>query len=285
MTRKPGLGKGLDALIPVDEVQPSGEVIQQIAINQIQPNPHQPRTEMNPDELAELAASIREHGILQPLTVSPGANSQEFILVAGERQLRAAGLAGLATVPAILRTVTELQQLELALIENIQRADLSPLETAGAYQQLIDQFQFTHEEVADKVGKNRVTVTNTLRLLKLPNAAQDALRKNLISEGHARAILGLATPQAQLAALQTIITKALNVRQTEELVKRLAGHRETTPVKPVFYAQVKEIEENLRDILGTKVTVHYTPKGGSVVIHYYSDEELTSIVDKISKHT
>jgi ParB family chromosome partitioning protein len=274
----------LDALIPVDEVQPSGEVIQQIAINQIKPNPHQPRTEINPDELAELAASIREHGILQPLTVSPGSNPREFILVAGERRLRAAELAGLATVPAILRSVTELQQLELALIENIQRADLSPLETAGAYQQLIDQFHLTHEEVADKVGKNRVTVTNTIRLLKLPDAAQEALRKNLISEGHARAILGLNTSQAQLAALQTVITKALNVRQTEELVKRLSGHREITPVKPVYSAQIKEIEENLRDILGTKVTVHYSPKGGSVVIHYYSDEELTSIVDKISKH-
>ncbi len=178
MARKTGLGKGLDALIPVDDEQPTGEVIQQIGIHQIKPNPYQPRTEMKADELAELAVSIREHGILQPLTVSPGTSPSEFILVAGERRLRAAELAGLTTVPAVVRSVTELQQLELALIENIQRSDLSPLETAGAYQQLIDQFKFTHEEVADKVGKNRVTVTNTIRLLKLPDKAQDALRQN-----------------------------------------------------------------------------------------------------------
>ncbi len=282
MARKTGLGKGLDALIPVDEEQPSGEVIQQVPINQIKPNPYQPRTEMKADELEELAVSIREHGILQPLTVSPGTTPQEFILVAGERRLRAAELAGLTVVPVIVRSVTELQQLELALIENIQRADLSPLETAGAYQQLIDQFKLTHEEVADKVGKNRVTVTNTLRLLKLPDKAQDALRQNLISEGHARTLLGLTTIQGQLAALQTVIAKGLNVRQTEELVKKMSGHREISPTQPVYYAQVKEIEENLREILGTRVTLHYSPKGGSLVIHYYSDEELNSIIGKIT---
>jgi ParB family chromosome partitioning protein len=285
MARKTGLGKGLDALIPVDEEQPSGEVIQQIAVHQIIPNPHQPRMEMNPDELAELAASIREHGILQPLTVSPGSVPHQYVLVAGERRLRAAILAGFPTVPAIVRSVTELQQLELALIENIQRANLSPLETATAYQQLIDDFKLTHEEVADKVGKNRVTVTNTLRLLKLPDKVQEALRKSLISEGHARTLLGLSSSQAQLAALQTIINRGLNVRQTEELVKRLSGHKETPPAKPVYYAQVKKIEENLQDILGTKVTLHYSPKGGSLVIHYYSDEELNSIIQKISNES
>lgn len=284
MARKTGLGKGLDALIPVEDEQPSGEVIQQIGIHQIKPNPYQPRTEMKADELAELAVSIHEHGILQPLTVSPGTSPSEFILVAGERRLRAAELAGLTTVPAVVRSVTELQQLELALIENIQRSDLSPLETAGAYQQLIDQFKFTHEEVADKVGKNRVTVTNTIRLLKLPDKAQDALRQNLISEGHARALLGLATTQGQLAALQTVIAKGLNVRQTEELVKKMSGHREPSPTQPVYFAQVKEIEENLREVLGTRVTLHYSPKGGSLVIHYYSDEELNSIIGKITNN-
>jgi ParB family chromosome partitioning protein len=283
MTRKTGLGKGLDALIPVDEVPATPiEGIIQIPVGQIVPNPRQPRTIMADAELQDLADSIREHGVLQPLIVAPGETSDDYILIAGERRLRASRLAGLATVPALVREVTDLQQLELALIENIQRENLSPLETARAYQQLADEFKLTHEEIARKVGKNRVTVSNSLRLLKLPDKIKDALARNLISEGHARVLLALLNDQAQLAALQTILTKELNVRQTEALVQKLSGHKEATPAKPVYYAQVKEIEENLRDQLGTKVTVNYSPKGGSLVIYYYSDEELDSLIQKIS---
>jgi ParB family transcriptional regulator, chromosome partitioning protein len=282
MTRKTGLGKGLDALIPVDELNTSGESIQNISTDNIIPNPRQPRSEMPTDELQDLASSIREHGILQPLIVTSGDEPGQYILIAGERRLRASRLIGLATVPVIVREVSDLQRLELALIENIQREDLSPLETAHAFQQLSDEFHLTHDEIAQKVGKSRVSVTNTLRLLKLPEKVQEALRSGLISEGHARTLLALPNMQGQLAALQTILIKELNVRQTEQLIQKMAGHKESTPKKPVYYAQVKQIEENLRDILGTKVTLHYTPKGGSLVIHYYSDEELDSIIHKIS---
>jgi ParB family transcriptional regulator, chromosome partitioning protein len=282
MTRKTGLGKGLDALIPVDEQSTSGESIQNISTEKIIPNPRQPRSEMPAEELQDLAGSIREHGILQPLIVTPGDDPGQFILIAGERRLRAARLIGLVTVPVIVREVSDLQRLELALIENIQREDLSPLETARAFQQLVDEFHLTHDEVAQKVGKSRVSVTNTLRLLKLPEKVQEALRSGLISEGHARTLLALPNIQGQLAALQTILIKELNVRQTEQLIQKMAGHKDTAPKKPVYYAQVKQIEESLREILGTKVTLHYTPKGGSLVIHYYSDEELDTIIHKIS---
>ncbi len=281
MTRRSGLGKGLDALIPVNQGEPTGEMVQQIAITSISPNPRQPRQEMNSEELSELAASIREYGILQPLIVTQGSVPGEYTLIAGERRLRASELIGLSEVPAIVRTVSEIQSLELALIENIQRADLSPLETARAYQQLIDEFNLTHEDVSDKVGKSRTAVTNTIRLLKLPEKVQQALRDRKISEGHARTLLGLATPQSQVAALQTILEKDLNVRQTEELVKKLSGQKNPVPPKPIYYAQVKEIEQDLRERLGTKVTLHYSPKGGTLVIHYYSDEELDSLLAKI----
>jgi ParB family transcriptional regulator, chromosome partitioning protein len=282
MTRKTGLGKGLDALIPVEDTNTSGEVVLIIPIDQIQPNPRQPRSEMDPTELQELANSIREHGVLQPLIVTPGGFPQTYTLVAGERRLRASSLAGLSTVPALVRQVTDLQRLELALIENIQRANLSPLETGQAYQQLADEFSLTHEEISLKVGKSRTAITNTMRLLKLPEKVQQALRSGLISEGHARCLLGLQAEPAQLSVLQTIVQKELNVRQTEALVQKLNGQKAATPKKPVYYTQVKEIEENLREVLGTRVTLNYTPKGGSVVIHYYSDEELNSIIQKIS---
>lgn len=282
MTRKTGLGRGLDALIPVDEQKPSGESVLLIPSEQIVPNPRQPRMEMDPGELQELADSIKEHGILQPLIVTIGESEDQYILIAGERRLRASKLAGLSLVPVLVRQVSDIQRLELALIENIQREDLSPLETAHAYQQLADEFHLTHDEISVKVGKNRTTVTNTIRLLKLPEKVQDALRSNLISEGHARTLLSLPNPQGQLAALQIIIERGLNVRQTEELVQKMTGHKEPSQKKPVYYAQVKQIEENLRDLLGTKVTLHYSPKGGSLVIHYYSDEELDSIIHKIS---
>lgn len=287
MVRKTGLGKGLDALIPVSEestfeAPTVTEGISQIPVEQIVPNPRQPRTVMADAELQDLADSIREHGVLQPLIVTPGSSAEEFVLIAGERRLRASKIVGLVTVPAIVREVTDLQRLELALIENIQRENLSPLETARAYQQLVDEFQMTHEEVAHKVGKNRVTVSNSIRLLKLPDKAKEALANSLISEGHARALLALPTVQAQLAALQSVLAKELNVRQTEELVQKMSGRKESAPKKPVYYAQVKEIEEGLRDRLGTKVTLNYSPKGGSLVIYYYSDEELDSLVHKIS---
>lgn len=282
MSRKTGLGKGLDALIPVEEIQPHGEEVFSVSVLNIQPNPRQPRSAIHAEDLEDLAASIKEHGILQPLIVSTSPVEGQFILVAGERRLRAAIQAGLQTVPVLLREVTDEQQLELALIENIQRADLNAIETAEAYHQLAEIFHLSHEEIAAKVGKNRATVTNTLRLLKLPESGKKALLDGLITEGHARAILSLTNPEAQLAALQVILQQNLNVRQAEALVQKLAGHRADHPHQENKDPEIQALEEKLRNCLGTKVNLHHSAKGGSIVIHYYSNEELDAILTRLS---
>jgi len=286
--KKGGLGKGLDALIPSGGFnsepgapQPSQAGVLQIPVEQIQPNPHQPRSYFDPQELADLAASITEHGIIQPLLVMRGQSESSFTLIAGERRLLAARQAGLKTVPAILREASIQELVELALIENVQRADLSPLETAEAYRHLAEEFGLPHEQIAVRVGKSRASVTNTLRLLKLPASALQSLAKGEISEGHARALLALASPQAQAAALQTILKNNLNVRQTEELVRRLSGEKPApVPVKNLP-PDLTALEERLRQGLSTKVTLTHGRKGGTVVIHYYSDEELDSLIGRI----
>jgi len=281
MARKGGLGKGLDALIPGDFSAPQADSDNLVSIDSIVPNPRQPRASMDENDLNDLANSIREHGILQPLIVTHEPMSDTHILIAGERRLRAAKLAGLDKVPVIVRTASEQQRLELALIENVQRADLSPLETAEAYRKLADEFNLSHEEIAARVGKGRVTVTNTMRLLKLPEQAKKALAEGKISEGHGRALLGLPTTQAQLAALQTILKNDLNVRQTEELIRKLGGQKPPAmPVKPVDPG-VKEIEERLCEKLGTRVTLKHGQKGGTVTIHYYSEEELSGLLNRL----
>lgn len=281
MAQKTGLGKGLDALIPTGFTGQVKAADSYAPISMIVPNPQQPREIIDEDNLAELAASIREHGILQPLVVSHDPVTGTYTLIAGERRLRAAKLAGLEKVPVIIRTVSEQQRLTEALIENIQRSDLSPLEAARGFRRLIDEFNLTHEELAAQVGKNRVTITNTLRLLNLPQPVQEALAANKISEGHARALLGLPAEQAQLSALQTILNQELNVRQTEELVRKLTGIKPpSTPVKSVD-PEIQELEERLRNRLRTRVKLHQSGKGGTITIHYYSDEELNALINTL----
>lgn len=284
MARKSGLGKGLDALIPGgdDNPAPEGSAVY-IPIAQIIPNPRQPRGEMNSEALAELAASIREHGILQPLMVTYDPDTNQYILIAGERRLRAAHMVGLQSVPVLVRQITERERLELALIENIQRADLTPLDLAEAYRQLQDEFGLSHEEISVRVGKSREAVTNTLRLLKLPEAVRQALSVGQISEGHARALLGLNTPQSQISALQTIIHLDLNVRQTENLVRQLKGERLTLPSRKVNPPEITALEERLQHALGERVILRHGKKGGSVVIRYYSDEELNALVERMTR--
>jgi ParB family transcriptional regulator, chromosome partitioning protein len=279
-----GLGKGLDALIPGETPSEQRNGAQLIPIPQIMPNPSQPRSEMNDASLEELANSIREHGILQPLILTKDPNQESYILIAGERRLRAAQIAGLESVPAIVRQASDQERLELALIENIQRENLTPLESAEAYQQLNDEFRLSHDQIAVRVGKSRTAVTNTIRLLKLPEAVRKAMNAGKISEGHARALLSLATSKAQLAALQTIVTHGLNVRQTEELIRKLAGEKPvSTAKKAPKSAEIKGIEDQLRSVLGTKVTLNYGSKGGTVVIHYYSDEELEALIQRLEE--
>lgn len=279
MSPKGGLGRGLNALIP-DSSNNGVSRENLVDIDKILPNPSQPRHEMNDEALQELADSIREHGVLQPLIVTQVQGQDTYVLIAGERRLRAAKLAGLNLIPAVVRQASDQERLELALIENIQRADLSPLETAEAFRQLNESFNLSHEEIAQRVGKNRVTVTNTLRLLKLPEAAQTALSAGDISEGHARALLGLPTPQAQLAALQTIMQHGLNVRQAEELVRRMGGEKPAPVTVTTPDPEVRELQNRLSNALGTKVTLKHGKKGGTVTIHYYSQEELDAIVNR-----
>lgn len=287
MTKKSGLGKGLDALIPVGEFSPEPAErlhpagVDTIPVQAISPNPRQPRTRIDPDELSELSASIRENGIIQPLIVTRATQPDTYILIAGERRLLAARQAGLETVPAIIREATEQQRLELALIENVQRADLTPLEAAEAYRQLAEDFNLTHDQIASRVGKSRVSVTNTLRLLKLPESIKSGLAQGLISEGHARALLTLTSSQAQIAAYQATILKDLSVRQTEELVRKLSGQKPAPVPHSEPPPEVTAIEDRLRQYLGTRVRLNPRKKGGTLVIHYYSEEELAALIEKL----
>ncbi|MCL6510883.1 MAG: ParB/RepB/Spo0J family partition protein [Anaerolineae bacterium] len=287
MAHKTGLGRGLDALIPgASEAEAGRAGIIEIAVTEIRANPRQPRMVRGQEalQLEELAASIREHGVIQPLIVTrtqgPGA---PYTLVAGERRWRAAQLAGLSHVPVILKDVTPQEMLEIALIENIQRNDLSPLEEAAAFQQLINEFGLTPDMVAERVGKSRVAIYNTLRLLKLPGQAQAALMQGDITEGHARALLGLSSAVDQLVALDEIKKHGLNVRQTEELIRRMNGPKATEKKtqRDREWQGAKEYESRLRDVLGTKVSLVRGRKGGRIVIEFYSDEEFGAIYEKL----
>ena len=294
MPRKTGLGRGLDALIPRLEPAPesfrlpeaeftpselSRASVYMLLVDHIRPNPRQPRSRIDPEELSELAESIRKHGLIQPVIVTRGMQDDDYVLIAGERRLLAARQAELERIPAIVREASDQQRLELALIENLQRADLNPLEAAEAYRQLAEDFRLSHEEIASRVSKSRVTVTNTLRLLKLPSVVQLALAEGKISEGHARALLALATTQAQAAALQTILAQELNVRQTESLVRKLGGEKPAPIEKPAPSPEVSALEERLQSALGTRVNLHHRQNGGTIIIHFYSDEELNSLLE------
>lgn len=281
MAQKSGLGRGLGALLPGGEVTPVENGVTLVSVDSVSPNPRQPRSIKRPEELKELTESVREHGVLQPLIVTHGDSSAHYVLIAGERRLNAARLAGLTAVPVIIRQATDQQRLELAIIENVQRSDLSALEEAEAYRQLAEDFDLSHEAIAARVGKSRVTVTNTLRLLKLPDSVKNALIEGRITEGHARALLALSTPDAQTAALRTVITQELNVRQTEELVRKLSGEKPHANPRPAPSPEVSSLEERLRISLGTKVSLRTSRKGGTITIHYYSDEELEALLVRL----
>jgi len=287
MAQRTGLGKGLESLIPTGGKTPPQPTtthvggVQQVAVESIQPNPRQPRIHFKEEDLVDLAASIREHGVIQPLIVSPKSDGT-FILIAGERRWQASQRAGLKTVPVITRQASNQELLEIALIENVQRADLNSLEEAEAYRQLVEEFNLSHEAVAKRVGKNRVTVTNTLRLLGLPDVVKQALVDGKLTEGHARALLALSTQKAQASAMQTVINLSLSVRQAEELVRKLAGQKPVKARKPTRSADVNDVEKRLQNSLGTKVALKHGKKGGTVTIYYYSGEELDALLEKLT---
>ena len=278
---KSRLGRGLDALFPVDEGAAAAQQgVAEVAIGSITPNPRQPRSPIREQDLVELAASIQEHGVIQPPIVTQVAGGYQ--LIAGERRWRAARLAGLATIPVLIKDAAPGEILELALVENVQRADLNPLEEAAAYAQLIDEFGLTQDQVGRRVGKSRVAITNKLRLLKASGAVQNALLNGAISEGHARALLGLERIEQQEALLRTVVRKELTVRQAEELVRRVTGESGQRKAKaPSPSPETRALEVEFRRALGTKVSLKRSGDSGRLVIYFYSDEELDALYDAI----
>jgi ParB family chromosome partitioning protein len=271
------LGKGLEALIPDVDVDDEATNLVEIDIDQIIPNRYQPRKSFDDAKLEELAASIREQGVLQPVVVCKVGSGYELII--GERRLRAAKKAGLTTIPAILKEASAEEMLAIALVENLQRDDLNPIEEAEAFQRLIEDFSLTQEDVAQKVGKDRSSVTNYLRLLKLPKPIQQGLVDEKISMGHARAIVGLKSQEEQLALYEKIIVRGLSVRQTENLVRDTKIETPSPPPPKSIY--VRNIEEKLKQHFQTKVSILSKKGKGEIVIEYYSEEDLDRIYTKL----
>lgn len=280
-----GLGKGLNALLS-DEVLSAGEQtiegIKVVNINDIEPNFGQPRKKFSDEELQELSLSIREHGILQPLIVRE--KNGKFQIVAGERRYRAARIASISEIPIIVKDFSDQQTLEVALVENIQREDLNAMELACAYSLLMERFDLTQEQVADKVGKSRPAVANIMRLLKLTPYVQEKLREEKISFGHARAILSISDIKVQKQLADLIIEKGLSVRETEKYVQSLLKaetEQVSSNTKQTYNPFYREIQENLQKILGTKVTISSGAKKGKIEIEYYSEDELARIIELI----
>jgi ParB family transcriptional regulator, chromosome partitioning protein len=277
--RAQGLGRGLSALIPQ---RSAGQPVPvDVPIASIRPNPQQPRRHFDEAELRTLEASIRAHGVLQPILVVESIDG--FQLVAGERRLRAATAAGLERIPVVIRQLDAGTQLEVALIENLQREDLDPIEAAHGFRRLVDEFGFTHERIAERVGRARSTVANTLRLLDLAPSVQGALADRRITEGHARALGGLTVDHQELV-LDSVIDQELSVRQTEELVRRVRAPRLEPTVKDgrAVDPDLERVEEDLRRSLGTKVSLARSRRGGRIVIEYYSDEELGRLYERLT---
>jgi ParB family chromosome partitioning protein len=281
MTKRRGLGRGLSSLIPPGESKEHDEGgMLSVAIGNISPNPLQPRAEIDNDSVSELADSIREHGLIQPLIVRK--ENGGYTLIAGERRWRAAKLAGLLELPVVVKEASSQEMLEIALIENIQRADLNRIEEAHAYQQLMDEFYLTQEEVSARVGKSRSTIANTLRLLNLPQNIQTAVIEGKISGAHGRALLPLPTDEARTAVMNSIVKKDLNVRQVEEIVKKInSGEKPKSRQPKTLPAEWSSLQSQFRHSLGTRVDIQRSQKGGKVVIHFYSDEDLHALYEVI----
>ena len=277
---KRGLGKGLGALIPQGSVFTGGRTIVNIDVAKVVPNPRQPRTGFSKENLQELANSIKEQGVIEPILVRM--RSGKYELVAGERRWRAAKEAGLTVVPSIVKDFTDEQSLELALIENLQREDLNPMDEAEGYSRLISEFKLTQEQVAKKIGKNRSTVTNLLRVLSLPEKIKQSLRRDELSVGHARALLSISDPVKQLDLWRQIIDNKLNVRDVEILVtdtsprpKKKGGRKRAFTRN----AELSALVEKLTTHLGTKVRIFGSPTRGRIEINYYSKDDLERILE------
>jgi ParB family chromosome partitioning protein len=284
MAKRKALGRGLGALLPPQEAAEaeSGSGIQTVSVDAIRPNPSQPRSRFDQAKLQELADSIISHGLLQPLVVSDNGDGT-YTLIAGERRWRACQMAGIEQLPVIIKDVSPQDRLELALIENIQRADLNPIEEAMAYHQLVEEFGLTQAKMAERVGKSRSEVANRLRLLELPPDVQQAVTDEKLSYGHARVLAGLPTPEAQRSLMGTILKQALSVRQAEAIAQKLKeGDPPLRRERPRLSPELEHLESRLRERLGTRVTLQRSRQGtGKVIIHFYNDEDLQSIYEAI----
>lgn len=288
--KKSGLGRGFDALIPQDFdkslLLDEGERIQKLAVQQLKANPDQPRQHFDKTALEQLAGSIKQYGVLQPLVVTPAKGSDGYIIIAGERRWRAAQLAGLKKVPAVVRSTKDLERLEIAIVENVQRVDLSPLEQAMSIEKLHQQFNMTYEAVAKRLGKATSTVNNIVRLLQLPAAARQALHEKQISEGHARAILALKDFSAkQTALLKQIIAQGWSVRQAERYVVSVKeGFKETAATKQRMQTETPATKQ-LSKRIGVPVHIRRTAKGGKLEISFKSDDQLTAVLKALGSQT
>ena len=306
MAAKRGLGRGINALIPTDDKEqakskgnaPSGEKVvtktvtktvtkeveKKLPISEIEPNKSQPRRHFNEDALNELADSIKQFGVIEPIIVVK--KNKYYEIIAGERRWRAARLAGLKEVPVLVREYTKQQQVEIALIENLQREDLNPIEEAQAYQRLIEEFHLKQDEVADRVSKGRTTITNSLRLLKLCDKVQQMVIEDMLTTGHARCLIQISDPDVQYETAMTIFDRQMSVRETEQFVKQVIRAMEAAPTPeepadkgPDLTAIYREIEENLKNVLGTKAVIKAKNKDrGKIEIEYYSSDDMERIL-------
>lgn len=279
-----GLGRGLESLF--EDAAPSFESdtrIEMLPLREVEPDPGQPRKTFDDETLAELSASIAEHGLLQPIAVRPKP-SGGYLIVAGERRWRASRMAGLTEVPVIVKDVTDEQAMELALVENLQREDLDPVEEAAGIRELMTRCDLTQEQAARKLGKSRSALANSLRLLSLPETVLELLKSGFITIGHAKVVLGLPAPELQEKAAQMIADNQLNVRQAEALCKKLAKPAKEPVAAPLPSALPVEVEESLKQALGSEVRVAYHDGKGKLTVHFYSDDQLKAFANLLGQY-
>ncbi|MGX7107319.1 ParB/RepB/Spo0J family partition protein [Hutsoniella sourekii] len=283
--RRGGLGRGMDALFqPYEERQEDQEVVEEVALDDIRPNPYQPRKNFDQAGLEDLADSIRQSGVFQPVILRQSA-IKGYELIAGERRVRASRIAGKETIPAIVRQLDEEAMIEIAVVENLQREDLSPLEEAEAYQMLMDKLSLTQSEVAERIGKSRPYIANYLRLLHLPEAIKTYLNEEKLSMGQARTLLGLKDKQALVPLAEKVIKEQLTVRQLEELVSKLNNQEQKTkpPTKKAIKSPyIQAVEQEIQDYLGTSANIHQKGEKGKIEIDFFSESDLTRILDLLN---
>lgn len=277
--KKPALGKGLGALIPDIEVT-SEDTVVEVNINEIEPNADQPRKKFDEDKLQELAESIKEHGVVQPVIVKK--DGDFYKLIAGERRWRAARMAGLKTIPAIAKDFTDNEIMEISLIENIQREDLNPMEEAEAYKRLMDEFKMTQEKIAEKIGKSRPAIANTMRLINLDDRVKGYVIDGVLSGGHARALVNIDQKDLQYEVAKKIIDNNLNVRQTEKLIKKLLLSKILDPAKAKSNPYIEDIQKRMENALGTKVSISHGKRKGKIEIEYYTYKDLERILELLN---